>query len=117
MGQFEKIINFQKDFFKIEETIEPGTLLDFLDEVDKTKVIKIDHHLITPYLHSGVNFSSNNLNDYMRLSSNIPGGEPPTAVCHDIRYPSLNPTMRSGDSSSRAPEYTVLLLYTFFTAS
>lgn len=67
----EKIINFQKDFFKIEETIEPGTLLDFLDEVDRTKVIKIDHHLITPYLHSGVNFSSNNLNDYIRLSSNI----------------------------------------------
>ncbi len=67
----ERILNFQKNFFKIEETIEPGTLLDFLDEVDKTKIIKIEHHLITPYLFTGFNFPSNNLNDYIRLSSNF----------------------------------------------
>lgn len=70
-NNIERIITFQKDFFKIEETIEPGTLLDFLDEADRTKVIKIDHHLITPYLFSGINFQSNNLNDYIRLSSNF----------------------------------------------
>lgn len=71
LDNIERIINFQKDFFKIEETIESGTLLDFLDEVDRTKVIKIDHHLITPFLYSGINFSSNNLNEYIRLSSNF----------------------------------------------
>jgi len=67
----EKVINFQKTFFKIEKTIETGTLLDFLEDVDKTKIIKINHHLITPYLYSGENFPSSNLEDYIRFSSNF----------------------------------------------
>lgn len=65
----EHILDFQKNFFEIEETIEGGTLLDFLDEVDKFKIIKIDHHLITPYLYIGANFPNNNLDDYIRICS------------------------------------------------
>lgn len=65
----EKILNFQREFFKIEETIEKGTLLDFIDEIDKKRIIKIEHFLITPYLYLGKYFHSDNIEDYIRICS------------------------------------------------